>query len=161
MIGDISSIRGIAAIFFEEIHRWLTIISKESFFVHLLNPLTERQTELSLLTLCMKLCCAARSNGDSQTVLYNTAKRFYHEVEAAGFLSIPVLQSGILIAFYELGQAIYPAAYLTVGACARYGLMLGLDRSLLALEGDSDGSRSWTEVEERRRVWWAVLIFDR
>ncbi|KAE9370944.1 hypothetical protein N431DRAFT_468950 [Stipitochalara longipes BDJ] len=161
LIGDIPSIRGIAAIFFEEIHRWLTIISKESFFVHLLSPLAERQTELSLLTLCMKLCCASRSDGDSQTILYNTAKRFYHEVEAAGFLSIPVLQSGILIAFYELGQAIYPAAYLTVGACARYGLMLGLDRYLLALEGDSDGPRSWIEVEEKRRVWWAVLIFDR
>lgn len=161
LIGDISSIRSIAAIYFREIHKWLTIISKESFFTYLLSPLTKRHTELSLLTLCMKLCCTAPSDGDSHTILYNTAKRYYHDAEGAGFLSIPVLQAGLLIAFYEIGQAIYPAAYLSVGACARYGLALGLDKYLLTLDGDGIGRNSWIEVEERRRVWWAVLIFDR
>lgn len=92
--------------------------------------------------------------------LYRIAKRFYLETEIAGVQSIYMLQAGILIAFYELGQAIYPAAYLTVGACARYGLALGIDKLSLEPVGDIDGN-SWNEVEEKRRVWWGVLLFDR
>jgi hypothetical protein len=137
----------------------VTIISRERFYVSLLNPLAKRQAELSLLTLCMKLTCTGYT--DNSTAVYLTAKRFHNELETAGILSVPVLQAGILIAFYELGQAIYPAAYLSVGACARYGLALGLDKYALALDGAEDRPISWNEVEERRRVWWAVLTFDR
>lgn len=164
LIGDASSIRSIASSFFTTIHRWLPIISKRGFFTYLLNPLTQRRTELSLLALCMKLSCTAPSDADqdggSRMALYRIAKRFYLEVEIAGVQSIYMLQAGILIAFYELGQAIYPAAYLTVGACARYGLALGIDKLSLEPVGDIDGN-SWNEVEEKRRVWWAVLLFDR
>jgi hypothetical protein len=76
-------------------------------------------------------------------------------------MSIHVLQAGILITFYELGQAIYPAAYLSVGSCARYGLALGIDKLSLIPPSEGDASQAWNEQEESRRVWWAVLIFDR
>jgi Fungal specific transcription factor domain/Fungal Zn(2)-Cys(6) binuclear cluster domain len=165
LVGDVSSIHSIASIFFTTIHRWLPIVSKQGFFAFLLNPITQRQVELSLLTLCMKLCCAAPTDeggdGGTRTALYRTVKRFYNEVEMSGVLSIPVLQAGILIALYELGQAIYPAAYLSVGACARYGLALRLDKLSSASIDNGDVQRPWDEVEERRRVWWAVLMFDR
>ena len=72
-----------------------------------------------------------------------------------------MLQAAVLIAVYEVGHAIYPAAYLTIGACARYGTMLGIDKLGLDLMGDSLGPLSWIEVEERRRVWWAVVLLDR
>ncbi|KAK7750339.1 hypothetical protein SLS62_007747 [Diatrype stigma] len=167
LIGDASSIRSIAATFYMDIHRWLPIVSKRGFFTYLLNPLTQRRTELSLLTLCMRLCCSAPSpdaNGDggssSRLPLYRIAKRYHHEAETAGVQSIYVLQAGILIALYELGQAIYPAAYLTVGACARYGLALGIDKLSLTPVGDMD-AYSWNKVEEKRRLWWAVIMFDR
>ncbi|RYP65812.1 hypothetical protein DL771_008113 [Monosporascus sp. 5C6A] len=58
-------------------------------------------------------------------------------------LSIPrplcdVPQALILVALYEYGQGIYPAAWMTVGQCG-----------------------TWIEVEERRRTSWAVYILDR
>ena len=120
LIGDTSSIQDIANTFFSKIHFWLPIVFKKGFFVSLLTPWTQRQTELSLLALCMKL--------------------------------------------YEMGHAMYPAAYLTVGECSRYGLAMGLYRSCSptsVIEDAEMRGRSWNEIEENRRVWWAVLIFDR
>lgn len=166
LIGDTSSIREIANTFFSTIHFWLPIVFKKGFFVSMLSPWTQRQTELSLLTLCMKLCNTAPSEDEGpNNFLYRTAKRFHHEVETAGILSTHVLQAGLLIALYEMGHAMYPAAYLTVGACSRYGLALGLYNNCSPTSANDDpeirGQRSWNEVEENRRVWWAVLIFDR
>lgn len=98
--------------------------------------------------------------GNPRTDLYASAKAFYELVESSRITSIRLLQAGILIAVYETGHAIYPAAYLTIGRCARVGHAIGLhDTAMipqLALE-----PRNWDEMEERRRVWWAVYILDR
>ncbi|KAG9233058.1 putative fungal-specific transcription factor [Amylocarpus encephaloides] len=165
LIGKSASIRSIASTFFETVHTWLPIVSKRVFFAQLLNPLARRETELSLLALCMLLCSNIppdqdRGNDAGKSV-YQVAKRYYFEVEAAGALSIHVLQALVLIAAYEVCQAIYPAAYFTVSACARYGTVLGIDKLGLDLMGASLGPLSWVEVEERRRVWWAILLLDR
>lgn len=165
LVGDVSMIRGIAASYFTTIHRWLPIVSKQGFFSHLLNPMAQRQTELNLLVLCMKLCSTASldesGNGGAKTTLYRITKRLHQEAEVAHILSIHVLQAGVLLAFYELSQALYPAAYLNVAACARYGLAFEIDKACQNKMGDSDGTRTWNEIEEKRRVWWAVIMFDR
>ena len=163
-VGDAASIRSIATTFFQTAHTWMPIIAKRDFFTRLLNPLARRQTELSLLALCMLLCSnSPDGNGDSgvKTDLYQIAKRYHFEVESTGALSVPVLQSAVLIAVYEVGHAIYPAAYLTIGACARLGIVLGIDKLGLDLMGSSLGALTWIEIEERRRVWWAILLLDR
>ncbi|KAL7935987.1 hypothetical protein V8C35DRAFT_321025 [Trichoderma chlorosporum] len=162
---DPSRIRNIAYTFFDSIHWWMPIISKRGFFAHLLNPLSQRRSELGLLIICMQLYCAPDLNPETAALdvsaLYHNAKRLHFEMEAAGVLSLRVLQAGILIALYEVGQAIYPAAYLTVGACARYGIVLGVNN--LREESSSEyGSRySMSEVDERRRAWWTILFLDR
>jgi hypothetical protein len=63
-----------------------------------------------------------------------------------------------LIAIYELGQAIYPAAFLSIGACARYAGALGIDKNDGLLLGQQ---LSFCEIEERRRIWWGILVLDR
>lgn len=94
----------------------------------------------------------------SMTPEYLAAKRLYAEMEGAGGFSTQVLQSGVLIALHEFGHAVYPAAYLSIGACARYGISSGMDGT-----GTSQvkAPYDWIEAEERKRVWWAVLILDR
>lgn len=62
-----------------------------------------------------------------RTAVYNATKYFYLEVEGSFYIS--VLQAGILIALYELGHGIYPAAFLSIGACARYAHALGINVS--------------------------------
>jgi hypothetical protein len=161
-IGETSSIRDISISFFESIHSWMPIISRRRFYTHLLHPLSRRQTELSLLAICMKLYCTTPPEGsDGRTELYRIAKQFHFDVETAGILSIHVLQAGVVIALYELSQAIYPAAHLTVSACARYGFAMGVDKLGLELIDAGHRTRSWIEIEEMRRVWWSVLSVDR
>ncbi|RYP43048.1 hypothetical protein DL768_010106 [Monosporascus sp. mg162] len=48
--------------------------------------------------------------------------------------SLMYLQALVLVALYEYGQGIYPAAWMT---------------------------GTWIEMEERRRTWWAVYILDK
>ncbi|PNP51028.1 hypothetical protein THARTR1_08256 [Trichoderma harzianum] len=163
LTGEIEQIRAISATFFSQVVIWTPVIFRKNFFNIALNPLSPRRTEGILLSLCMKLYCTptTQDEPDGRTALYKATKQFYCEVEAAGILSICILQSAILIAVYEIGHAIYPAAYLTVGACARYGIALGLDKLLVDLTGENNAARPWMEVEEMRRVWWGILILDR
>lgn len=60
---------------------------------------------------------------------------------------------------YELGHGIYPSAYLSVGACARYGAALGYEEC--GYEDPGEGRGEWVEAEERNRTCWAILILDR
>jgi len=77
----------------------------------------------------MKLITSRPQDGmeSSQTPAYISAKRFLALMEATGMISLGVLQAGILIALFEYGQAIYPAAWMSAGWCIRYGTMLGLN----------------------------------
>jgi hypothetical protein len=156
-------VQSIAEQYFLVIHRWLAFISRKTFFTYLVNPLAQRRTEQALLVLSMKISQVLPEEADFDAT-YRVAKRFHNDVESSGVLSIQVLQANLLIALYEIGHAIYPAAYLTIGQCARYGLALGIDKLGRFSPTDEPcitGSRSWNEVEEGRRVWWTILELDR
>ncbi|KAH8809427.1 hypothetical protein F5884DRAFT_858927 [Xylogone sp. PMI_703] len=160
LLGGDSSIRETVSTYFETVHGWMAIIPKKQFHIQQLNPLSQRRLEATLLLLCMKLIVwlptAGREDAKT-TTLYKAAKSFHSELEITGTCSLKVLQAGILIALYEFGHGIYPAAYLSIGACARYGIGYGFDD-----EGAvTNDSHNWVEVEERKRTWWAVLILDR
>lgn len=63
---------------------------------------------------------------NSAPQLYDKAKRCLQFLEGSGVMSIRLLQAFLLLALYETGNAIYPAAFLTVGHCARMGHALGI-----------------------------------
>lgn len=92
-------------------------------------------------------------------MLYRTVKQFYFDMELAGGLCVMSLQAATLIALYELGHGIYPAAIVSVAHCARVGTLLRVDKAL-ANDQLSQGI-PWVELEERRRLWWAILMLDR
>lgn len=161
LIGDDAGVRTMASNFFDTIHTYFPIVSKQRFYTILLNPLSQPRADVALLILCMKLTTLSDEDRHDVPVAripeYLAAKRFYAAVEAAGTCSTQVLQSGVLIALYEFGHAIYPAATFSVGACARYGVSYGMNLE----EYSANSALNWIEVEERKRVWWAVLILDR
>lgn len=128
----------------------------------MINPMWEAGPDLALLFLSMKLMITRTQEGleSPQNYIYLAAKRFLSLMECSGMTSLLVLQSYVLVSLYELAHAIYPGAWMTAGASVRYGLLLGVNDhadvpSLL------ERVTSWTEVEERKRTWWAVLIMDR
>jgi hypothetical protein len=161
LIGDTRSADVATSYFFKHIHPWLPIISKRRFYQHFLNPLLQLREDTALLLLSIKLITwwpTANSNS-AHTALYLASKRYFTELQTAGIFSVPIVQASVLISLYELGHSIYPAAFLSIGVCARYGAVLELDKDITLHRSDSP--IPWQELEERRRLWWAILILDR
>ncbi|CZR61428.1 related to fungal specific transcription factor [Phialocephala subalpina] len=159
LVGDIGEWRVIATKFFETVNHFMPIVSRSRLYGKLLNPLAPRRNDVVLLILCLRLICMLPAGTPmSRRPEYLAAKRFHAELEISGAFSPQVLQSGVLIALYEFGHAIYPAAYLTVGGLARYGISSGIDG---AGPSQMTPPSDWIEAEERKRAWWAVLILDR
>lgn len=154
--------------FFNTIHAWLPMISRKRFYedlrIHSEN--LGASADLAFLLLGMKLMTWQPPSEDdvspekqtARTAMYIETKRFGFELEASGMFSLRVLQGLLLVAFYEVGHAIYPAAFMSIAACVRYAHALGiqpggLQRLKLPL--------TWVEEEERKRVWWAAFLLDR
>jgi len=160
VIGDEMQIQSTIGAYFVSTFTWMGIVSKKKLYRDTPIPSIALEADVALLVLCMKLINDKVGDQDPRTTLYSIAKDFYSAVEVTGIGSIRLLQAGILITLYEMGHAIYPDAYLTLGRCGRVGQAIGLQNTggipQLALEPES-----WDDMEERRRVWWAVYILDR
>lgn len=57
---------------------------------------------------------------------YRKAKQCLRLVEDQGIFSMRVLQATLLLSLYEAGHAIFPAAFLSIGHCARIGHAIGI-----------------------------------
>lgn len=155
-VGDVANIKAISDKFFDSVHEWMPIISKIQFLANLVSSLTHKRAELFLLILAMKLVCEPGSS--SRTPLYQVTKQLQHQIEGSGVLSLRVVQASVLIIIYELGNGIYPSAFLSIASSARYASAADVDKSILYRE---ISGISWPELEERRRAWWSLLVLDR
>ncbi|KFZ05697.1 hypothetical protein V501_08118 [Pseudogymnoascus sp. VKM F-4519 (FW-2642)] len=160
LLGDLDEIRRTAATFFGCIHLWMPFVSKKRFYELYLRPSFKFRPDVALLLLTFKLITTLppKRPRNPRSPLYHAAKHFYLEVEGSSVFSVPVLQAGMLLCLYELGHAIYPSAFLSIGACAHYAHALGING------GKTSKTRkvlTLVEVEERRSIWWAIVILDR
>jgi len=162
ILGDAAEVQAVVGAYFTTVHTWLPFVSKKRLYQNLTNPLAEPGADLALLFVCMKLITQRPPEGAEtpHTSLYWTAKQFYNMVKSNGIYSVHLVQAAILITLYEIGHAIYPAAYLSAGCCARLGHAMGLHNRNAASQMLRRPS-TWTEQEEIRRIWWAVIILDR
>jgi len=160
LLGEMNAIKFTATKCFKHIHCWMPFISKKRFFDCYLDPSFHSQPDVVLLLLSIKLVreLPPIHPPDARTPLYHAANHRHPEVEGSSIFSLPVLQASVLLALYELGHAIYPAAYLTIGACARYAYALGIN---IGSTVSMTKILTLVELEERRRVWWAIAILDR
>ncbi|KAF4497524.1 Zn(II)Cys6 transcriptional activator [Fusarium agapanthi] len=143
---------------------WMPVVNGKRHLAAVLNPLVPLRRPVALLALSMKLCCLSVDKVEEKRVLYSLVKKFYAEVESQEDSCVQVMQSAVFIAVFEMGDAIFPAAYLTVGALAKYGMAMGMDKINQHALGKNSGAAagtSWADIEEMRRVWWGALILDR
>lgn len=162
LLGDGSAVQAVITDYYATVHKWIPIVSQKRLTRNMANPLWEAGPDLALLFLCMKLITSRPQDGieSSHNPIYISAKRFVTLMEASGTASLLVLQANLLVTWFEYGQAIYPAAWMSAGWCVRYANMLGIN-------GHNDATQllgrpgTWTELEERRRTWWGVLLADR
>ncbi|KAK3670152.1 hypothetical protein LTR78_009999 [Recurvomyces mirabilis] len=159
-LGNSLDLRGMIEHYFDTVHTYFPIISKIRLYQHLANPLHEPGADIALLFSAMKLACLELAEGEApQTQLYLDVKSAYTHIESQNGFSIQLIQALLLISLYETGHAIYPAAYLTIGHAARLGHAMGIhERNVPQI---LQRPTTWTEQEERRRVWWAVILLDR
>lgn len=79
-------------------------------------------------------------------------------------LTLAHAQCWSLIANFEAQQTEFLRAGLSLGRGIRIAQMLQmhhLDKEDGESTQNSASSRSWIEIEERRRVWWALYVSDR
>ncbi|KAG9241397.1 hypothetical protein BJ878DRAFT_520904 [Calycina marina] len=162
IMGDGTSVQEALDVYFATVHVWMPIISRKRLEAYMASPTWNWGPDTAFLFLCIKLICLRPQDGleVSQNHIYVSAKRVLSLLEATGTVSLLVLQAALLIVWYEYGQAIYPAAYMTAGWCKRYGILLDINNHPSAYEM-LGRPETWTEQEERRRTWWGVLISDR
>jgi hypothetical protein len=146
--------------YFGTIHRWLPILSKQRIYQNLLISSSQPRADRALLYLCMELVTQSPLSFATtpRSDLYLAARKLHGSVEIRGILTLEVLQAAMLIAVYELGHAVYPSAYLSIGVCARYATALGVNEKT---KDRVTWPLTMREVEEGRRAWWAILILDR
>lgn len=141
------------------VHEWIPMVSRKRLFNELSSGSGDADGCLPILLLCMKAFSVRDGNYARDSPPYLLARSLCSEAESAGFLSLRLVQSLILLAVYELSHAIYPCAYSTLGRASRLGLLLGLhDRKNNKL---FKGAETWTLREEQRRTWWAIFLLDR
>lgn len=158
-IGSPAATREIADSYFDSIHSWLPFVWERK--ISQLTTSVEMHPDPGMATLLVAMKMITTAAGSPfRNRLYRIVKGYLTVLEDSGFLTLGVLQAAILITLYEIGHGIYPAAYMSIGRCARLGQMMGL-------HGNSSISKSyrkptsWGEAEEIRRTWFAVLILDR
>lgn len=144
------------------IRQWLPILSRKRVRRLMADDTPSSNGPSQLLFLCMKLV----SEQVPSEVPARTNKTYMRVLEALFIVEnsclpcIQLLQSVILMSIYEVGHAIYPAAYLRVGHASRLCVMMGFHDRKNAAQLFKD-TVTWTAREEERRAWWAVFCLDR
>lgn len=157
LVGSGASLRKCTEAFFRYANPWAPFISRKNFVERVLNPLGGRRVENLLLMAAIRLVMTV-PEGDPRTTAYCNLKKALLEVELKGNMTFRILQALVLTATYELGHSIYPSAYLTMGYCARYGIALGVNRTI---ESCPSTTANLANTEEERRTWWAIILLDR
>jgi hypothetical protein len=159
-LGDFDAVQEMATRYFDSINHRITILSKKRFFDRLPSLLTRRNAEDMALCLCMRLLQEIPTSGveSMQSSLYINVKSIMSLLTSTGFHSLVVIQSLVLMTFYEIGHAIYPSCSLSIAMCAKLARRVGLHKKS---GGPPNGEDERIEHEEMKRVWWSILGLER
>ncbi|KAI8635560.1 hypothetical protein F5Y19DRAFT_482739 [Xylariaceae sp. FL1651] len=136
---------------------WMPFIPRQELREKLSGRATQPHGEDILLFACIRNLTEPLEEENPATKQYLAIKSVFIGAEVAGVITIPLLQALLLVLLYEFGHGLYPSAYMTLGTCTRYLVILGINGA-----GPSPiGAKSWIEEEKQRRLWWAVFIMER
>jgi hypothetical protein len=147
-------------IYFQNVHKWMPVISQKLFFRRLTNFSNTKRTDFSLLLLCIFLMIHCPASATTPEPLYQIVKTSYWHLSASAEASIELVQAGLLLACYEYGSGMIEGCYNTIGQCVRMNYWMGLHIQRLPSDLPS-GSDAWLENAERGNLWWGILIRDR
>ncbi|OQD95299.1 hypothetical protein PENSOL_c021G12066 [Penicillium solitum] len=164
IVGDGLQLQAAAASYFRTIHTWFPIMSETCYNIRLSNVRVQMATapsDLSILTLCMALVCKEPVGEElplSTRSMYASLKSFVALLEAMGTNSLEMLQGRLLLTIFEIGHAMYPAAYVSTAANVRTAISLGINAPC-----DDPRKVFWDpqKAEEAQQIWRGIAITDR
>ncbi|CAF3465843.1 unnamed protein product [Fusarium graminearum] len=130
-----------------KVHIWLPMLSRKRLLDDGIESSEKTDVCHFVLLLCMKLCIEKPNDVPSKSISYIAAKSLCAAAEQAGYLSLRLVQSLVLLTFYEICHGIQPAAFMTISKSARMGSLID--------------TPTWTASEEARQTWWAMFVLDR
>ncbi len=160
-LGDLSEVHKVATRYFKSVHLWFPILSDTSYHGRLPSIFSHPCAKFSLLTLSLALITTIppeTESWESFRPLYMLVKSSIAVVEATNVHSLEIVQARLLVALFETGHGIEPAAYISIASTARAAAAIGLNQ-----EPDSY-PEEWVarrKHEERSRVWWGIVMLDR
>lgn len=161
-MGNVTQIKEVAKEYFATIHKWLPIVTEGEYFERLPRIFVEPHADFSLLSLSMSLIISLPRGSDilsTASPLYTLLKSSVAIVEAAGIHTFGVVQSRLLIALFEVGHGIDPAAYITIGATARAAAAIGIN--ITSNPHSPSNIKEYLKSEEALRLWWGIVTLDR
>lgn len=161
-LGSVVEIQLMLDTYFLTVHKWLPIVSRMRLYQYMSHMPTDLGSDMALLFLCMKLVMETPVDSPAlqPSSLYQATKSFLRVMESQNVFSVQVMQAALLLAAYEIGHSVYPAAYLSICHCVSLGHFMGFHDRKEAPQLLPQ-CNTWTEQEERRRIWWAVIVLER
>lgn len=157
--------------FFQTTNLWLSAVHQDRFF-HKVKSLgandAPEQPEVALLIVCMYLVTQYADSGkptmaDGTEMLslptYIVAKRLLNLLRAQAAPGVELIQCATLMCLYEFGHGDFMKAYVTIGDAYISAKLAGI-RPGKYIEAEKGGPVS-ADDEERRDLYWALLIVDR
>jgi hypothetical protein len=151
-----SGVEEVVRRYYAEVHPWFPIIQEDvGNFLSLTVPTKLGHYGHLLLSMYLAshpLCKHANHFADNP--LYLTAKQMFLVIQASSTGSMPLLQSGLLIAVYEFGHGLTGKAHHTVSSCLTvYRCLVGTQ---YGREPSSDKGMS-----EIWACWQSIMHLDR
>ncbi|KAL7821763.1 hypothetical protein V8C26DRAFT_426535 [Trichoderma gracile] len=154
-------IYGASQIYFDNIHRWMPIMSQKLFYRRLTEFSKTKRPDIALLLLSIVLSIHCPTSGTTQEPLYRAVRSTFWSLNATIDASLEMIQSGVILSCYEYGFGMYKECYKTIGLCVRLGQLLGLQDEKPPPDELQYSSDEWIRSAERCNLWWALVIRDR
>jgi len=161
ILGNHDEVTTITTNYFDTLSNRIPFIWKDRFISRLQSVHTNPHADFSLLCLCIYLVVQypPKYGQNVQSSVYALIKGHISLLEASGFLSLEFVQARLLVSIFEIGHGLYPAASISIGACARTARAFGLNKKLFGNSVSDNFARQ--RAEEEKRVWWEIVNLDR
>ncbi|MCJ1248379.1 hypothetical protein MMC30_005596 [Trapelia coarctata] len=155
-------------IYFEKVHPSVPMIHKYRY-IAAMNLAPHMRPAVCLRYIMWSLAASVTEKYfHYQEVFYHRARKYVEIDEMKGhgeaFITLGHCQCWNLIAIYEFKMMYFPRAWVSSGKSTRLAQMMGLHRcdgETLEVKQTLKPPQDWTDLEERRRTFWAAYCADR
>lgn len=147
--------------YFCTFHESLPIIDKDVFYGQLRHEPTTSHFATLLLSMIVVAHLSSRTADTAQIphAVFPVLKGIFSLLQATGKVSVELIQAGVLIASYEFCQALGQDAWLSIGASARMGHVLGIHETIKIQSPKGEFCR--VRIATKRCLWWGIVVVER